>query len=81
MMSDWLQLVQDYAEANPGIMGIMNSPVPADGQRGQVETSTLAQKKAVRFQINYYQARVLQLARQLITQATLNLILPDPGAN
>jgi hypothetical protein len=59
-------------------MGIMNSPIPADAKRGQVEISALAQKKTIVFHASYYQARVQTLARQLITQAFLeDFIVPQ----
>lgn len=75
---DWMDYVNDYTLNNPGVLGIMNSPIPADAKRGQVEISALAQKKAIVFHASYYQARVQTLARQLITQAFLeDFIVPQ----
>lgn len=78
---DWLDYVNDYTLANPTILGVMNSPVPRDAKRGQVEISALAQKKVITFEASYYQSRVQQLARQLITQAFIDeFLVPDPVA-
>lgn len=66
---DWLDSVQDYALAHPGVMGIMNSPIPRDAKRGQTEISTIAQKKLITFDVDYYQVRMRNLARQLILSA------------
>jgi hypothetical protein len=72
---DWLDIVNDYTLNNPGVIGVMNSPVPRDAKRGQVEISALAQKKVITFEVSYYQARALQVARQLITEAFLKYII------
>ena len=71
---DWVQLVLSYADDNPTVMGVMNSPVPRDSLRGQVEISALAQKKVINFEICYYQVKVEQIARQLIERATLSVL-------
>jgi hypothetical protein len=71
---DWLQLVLTYADNNPTVMGVMNSPVLRDSLRGQVEISALAQKKVINFEICYYQVKVEQIARQLIEHATLSVL-------
>jgi hypothetical protein len=55
--------------------GIMNSPVPVDEKRTQTELSTIAQKKSVIFDINYYQSTARNVARQLITTATATFII------
>lgn len=68
---DWIDDVQDYCIANPSTMGIMNSPIPKDAKRGQVEISTLAQKKVIEFEVDYYQSRSRDVARQLITTALM----------
>lgn len=76
---DFLDLVQAYALNNPSIMGIMNTPVPGDGKRGQVEISSLAQKKVIEFHVNYYQKRARDIARQLITEALISdFLVGDP---
>lgn len=71
---DWIDMVQDYAENNPGVFGIMNSPIPRDGHRGQTEISAIAQKKVIAFDANYYQARVQNLARKLISEAFIGTV-------
>jgi hypothetical protein len=47
-------------------MGVMNMPVVRDEKRTQSELTVIAMKKSVEFEINYYQRRVNDLARQLI---------------
>lgn len=51
------------------IVGIMNQPTIRDEKRTQNELNTIAQKKSVEYQINYYQDRVNTIARQLIVSA------------
>lgn len=68
---DWLDFVQEYTLNNPGILGIMNTPIPRDAKRNQVEVGVLAQKKVISFDASYYQARVRTLSRQLIKEAFL----------
>ena len=68
---DWLDAVNDYTLANPTTLGIMNSPIPRDGKRGQVEISAIAQKKVITFHASYYQSRVRQIARQFILDALI----------
>jgi hypothetical protein len=65
---DFADFVQQYAESTQ-LFGIMNQPVIRDEKRTQVELSTLSQKKTIDFQINYYQQRVNDIARQLILSA------------
>lgn len=74
---DWLDLVTQYTLDNPGIMGIMNSPVPRDAKRGQTEFGIIAQKKVITFEADYYQTRVRDVARQLIKEAFIKVY---PGA-
>lgn len=69
---DWLDSITSYTLANPDVMGVMNTPVVRDAKRGQVEISALAQKKVITFEVNYYQARIRELSRQLITSAFLD---------
>ena len=69
---DWLDYVHDYTLANPSVLGIMNSPVPRDAKRWQVEISALAQKKVITFEVSYYQSRMRDIARKLITEALLD---------
>lgn len=68
---DWIDSVSDFTLTNPSIMGIMNSPVAHDANRGQTEISAKAQKKVITFEVNYYQTRLLDHSRQLIRQAFL----------
>lgn len=56
-----LQRSFDYAE-----FGIMNSPILRDEKRTQDELFVIGMKKSLEFEINYYQARVRNMARQYI---------------
>lgn len=68
---DWLDAVTAYTLNNPGVLGVMNTPVPRDAKRGQTEISAIAQKKVVVFEADYYQKRIRDASRQLITKALL----------
>jgi hypothetical protein len=61
--------------------GIMNMPVPVDGKLPQVEFQVIAQMKTMQLQVNYYQNRARNLARQLIDSALINMnpIPPSMG--
>ena len=77
MILDWIDSVQNYALNNPQIFGIMNSPVPRDGKRGQVEINAIAQKKSIVFDVNYYQSRMNSLSLQLIKSAFVKNVYPE----
>lgn len=66
---DWIDAVVQYGLDHAAVFGVMNSPVPGDAKRAQVEISTLAQKKTVTFQVNYYQTRLNAIARGYILSA------------
>jgi hypothetical protein len=78
MILDWMDSVQNFALNNPEMFGIMNSPVPKDAKRGQIEINTIAQKKVIVFEVNYYQTRVNSLAQQLIKSAFLSGVYVQP---
>ncbi|HEV2303149.1 MAG TPA: hypothetical protein VGR91_16400, partial [Stellaceae bacterium] len=61
---DLLDYIVQYSELS-GAFGIMNMPVPRDDRRPQIELAALAQKKTIEFEINYYQTRMRDLARQV----------------
>jgi len=66
---DFIAWVQQFAEFNPYTLGIMNIPVARDEKRGQVELQAIGMKKTIAFEVNYYQFRVNDIARQLIKKA------------
>lgn len=78
---DWLDTVSDYTLANPGIMGVMNSPLPKEAHRGQTEISAKAQKKVIVFEVSYYQNRIRDLALQLIKSAFLDYFITYDQVN
>lgn len=49
--------------------GISNMPIMMDDKRVQSELGTLAMKKTIRFDVNYYQTSMRRVARQLIESA------------
>lgn len=65
---DFVACVEQYS-LDFELFGVMNMPILRDEKRTQVELQTIAQKKSVIFQINYYQSRIRDVARQLILQA------------
>ncbi len=69
---DWMDYVNQFTLDNPGVLGVMNSPIPRDAKRGQVEISALAQKKVITFEASYYQSRIQALARKYILSAFLD---------
>jgi len=62
---DFLQRVLQYSY-DTNIIGIMNTPIVIDAKRTQSELTTLAQKKIIDFEVSYNQARIADVARQLI---------------
>lgn len=66
---DWIDGVVQYALDNATVFGVMNSPVPGDMKRTQVEISTIAQKKTVTFQVCYYQTRLNAIVHKYILSA------------
>lgn len=65
---DFLDYVNQFT-LDSGVMGIMNIPVPRDEKRTQTELGTIAMKKIIEFDVNYYQTVSRNLARQLINSA------------
>jgi len=53
--------------------GIQNMPVPIDDKKVQSEFQIIAQKKTMILQVNYYQARSRNIARQLIEHAGITI--------
>lgn len=66
---DFIAWVDQFTLFNPEVMGIMNIPVVRDEKRGQVELQAIGMKKSISFQVNYYQIRCNNIARQLIKSA------------
>jgi hypothetical protein len=65
---DFVDFVSQYSLSSD-YFGIMNQPVIRDEKRTQSELNTIAMKKTVEFEINYYQRRMNNIARQLIVTA------------
>lgn len=65
---DWFDTVNSFSY-DTDVIGIMNMPVIRDEKRGQVGMNILAMKKTISFQVSYYQTRINDLARQMITAA------------
>lgn len=59
--------------------GIMNMPTLRDEKKTQVELGTIAIKKSIEFEINYYQTRIRDIARELILHCTPTLYVEDYG--
>lgn len=69
---DYLDFVGQYTLYHEDQMGIMNMPTVRDEKQTQNEINTLAMKKTIEFQVNYYQARLSAVARVLI-----QAVIPD----
>lgn len=74
---DFLDTVLQYSDLTDNF-GIMSPPVVSDGKRPQPELQAIAMQKAMDFEISYYQSRVADIARQLITQAIATVIVGLP---
>ncbi|EMN1953004.1 hypothetical protein [Citrobacter koseri] len=66
---DFLRYVQEYTLNDDAEMGVMNIPVVKDDRVTQNELNIIAMRKIVKFKINYYQQRMRNVARRLITSA------------
>jgi hypothetical protein len=66
---DFIDAVVQYGLDNATTFGVMNSPVPGDMKRFQVEISAIAEKKTVTFQVCYYQSRLQAIALKYILSA------------
>ena len=71
---DYLDYVVNEAMTQE-YFGVMNMPVPKDEKRPQTELNVIAQKKIIEIQVNYYQSRIRNIARQLITDVIPTLII------
>lgn len=72
---DWRNYVDAYTLSDSAEMGIMNCPVIADIHVNQPEINALAIRKTITFEVNYYQERMLNVARNLILSAIPTLYL------
>lgn len=68
-IEDFLLAVQQYTLSDTAEMGVMNIPVVQDERVTQNELNILAMRKTIKFKVNYYQQRMRNVARQLITSA------------
>ncbi|KWN80867.1 hypothetical protein WM24_23830 [Burkholderia ubonensis] len=63
---DFVDYVNQYTLNNDGVIGISNLPVMLDEKRTQEELNVIAMKKSITYEVNYYQTRMNNIARQLI---------------
>ncbi|EKH7682291.1 hypothetical protein O9X58_004644 [Salmonella enterica] len=68
-VEDFLRYVQEYTLSDKAEMGVMNIPVIQDERITQNELNIIAMRKKVKFKVNYYQQRMRNVARKLITSA------------
>lgn len=68
-VEDFLLYVQNYTLSEQAEMGVMNIPVVQDERVTQNELNIIAMRKKVKFKVNYYQQRMRNVARKLITSA------------
>jgi hypothetical protein len=75
LANDFLKEVYRFAEFTNAI-GVMNQPAVRDEKRTQVELAAIAMKKAVDFEISYYQTRVNDIAQQMISRVIPSITTP-----
>ena len=68
-VEDFLRYVQQYTLGDDAEMGVMNIPVVQDERVTQNELNIIAMRKTIKFKVNYYQQRMRNVARRLITSA------------
>jgi hypothetical protein len=66
----FVDAVMQYS-VDTDVIGIMNMPIMRDGKKPQSDIQAIAMQKIIEFDISYYQTRVNQIARQLITKAVM----------
>ena len=71
---DFLNCVLQYT-VDAGAFGLMNRPIVRDGKRTQSNLQALAMEKFIDFEVDYYQSRADNVARQLITEALVTFII------
>jgi hypothetical protein len=76
---DFQDYVFQYISNNENAIGLRNMPVIRDEKRTQTELGVIAMKKTFDIEVNYYQTRINNLARQFIQSAIPTFIVsPDP---
>lgn len=73
----FLDLVNQYS-LDTDIIGMMSATLPRDDKRTQTELGVLAQKKTIRFEINYLQVAMPNVAQPLILSAPITIMLGAP---
>lgn len=76
---DLITWIEQFINFNPNVMGLMNVSVVRDEKQGQVELNAIAMKKRIEFEVNYFQHRVDDLARQTIMKAFLTVNAEEPS--
>ena len=73
---DFVDAVNQFS-LDTDLIGIMNMPIVADEKRTQVELSTIAMKKSITYDVNYYQTAARVIARKIIAQAFATITPQD----
>lgn len=71
---DFMDCVLQYSQET-GAFGLQNMPIVVDGRRTQPNIEAIAMQKFIEFKVDYYQSRVADVARQLITEALIEYIV------
>lgn len=71
---DFQDSVNEFS-MNTDIIGIMNMPVVRDERRMQAELTALSIVKSIEFKVSYYQTRINDIARQVITSCVPSVTL------
>lgn len=77
---DFIDLVNQYS-IDQDVIGIMGAiSIVKDEKRPQSEISAIAQKKTIEFDVSYYQTRINDLVRQLITSSPVTFTVAPLAA-
>jgi hypothetical protein len=74
----FLDLVNQFA-LDTEAFGIMSAAVASDPKRIQTELGVIAMKKTFRFEVNYLQQSINDVAQQLILSAPITIIIDHQG--
>jgi len=73
---DFIDTVNQYS-LDTEAFGIMNMPTVRDEKRRQSEIQAIAMKKTIEYNVNYYQVRMRDIARQMIEECVVEYSI-DP---
>lgn len=77
----FVDVVNQYS-LDTDAFGLMNMPIVRDEKRIQTELQSIAMKKTIEYDVNYYQTSIRDIARQLIEKVIVSYtVAPYPTSN